>query len=153
MVNISGGVIGSVFEAYSGSNINLLGSDFVLNGVPLDDSLTIDDAFTINDRDVILSGLFADGSAFSFDLSSAVPSDFGFTFDDFFDPDSTLTVTLVSAVLLGDCNLDGEVNFLDIAPFISILSMDTFLAQADCNIDGEVNFLDIAPFIAILSGN
>ena len=115
--------------------------------------MTIDDAFTINDRDVILSGLFADGSAFSFDLSSAVPSDFGFTFDDFFDPDSTLTVTLVSAVLLGDCNLDGEVNFLDISPLIALLTSSNFLEQADCNLDGAVDFLDIAPFIAILTGN
>ena len=54
------------------------------------------------------------------------------------------------AVVLGDCNLDGFVNFLDIAPFISILTSGPFLDQADCNEDGAVNFLDIAPFIELL---
>ena len=56
-------------------------------------------------------------------------------------------------IILGDCNLDGVVDFLDINPFISILSSDSFLDQADCNRDGVVNFLDIAPFIGILAGN
>ena len=56
-------------------------------------------------------------------------------------------------MLLGDCNLDGEVNFLDISPFIVFLSGGTFLEQADCNQDGEVNFMDISPFINILSVN
>ena len=52
---------------------------------------------------------------------------------------------------LGDVNQDGFVNFLDIAPFITILSVGGFEAQADINQDGEVDFLDIAPFISILS--
>ena len=55
--------------------------------------------------------------------------------------------------ILGDANRDGEVTFLDIAPFISILSNASFLEEADCNRDGVVNFLDIAPFIGILAGN
>ena len=55
--------------------------------------------------------------------------------------------------LLGDANCDGEVNFLDITPFILLLSNGDFKAQADVNMDGEVTFLDIAPFIAILSGS
>lgn len=54
-------------------------------------------------------------------------------------------------ILLGDCNLDGEVNFLDIALMIDLLSNGEYRAQADCNEDGAVNFLDIAPFILILS--
>ena len=56
-------------------------------------------------------------------------------------------------VLLGDCNQDGVVDFLDISPLIDILANGPFLAQADCNQDGEVNFLDIGPFIEILTGN
>ena len=50
------------------------------------------------------------------------------------------------AALLGDCNLDGVVNFLDISPFISILSANDFLEEADVNQDGTVDFLDINPF-------
>ena len=62
-------------------------------------------------------------------------------------------VFVSQVIILGDCNQDGEVTFLDIAPFIEILSANSFLDQADCNQDGVVNFLDIARFIEILSGN
>ena len=55
--------------------------------------------------------------------------------------------------ILGDCNQDHVVNFLDISPFIAILSTSGFLEQADCNQDGEVSFRDITRFIAILNGN
>ena len=55
-------------------------------------------------------------------------------------------------ILLGDVNLDGAVDFLDISPFIMALSMGEFQDEADCNEDGMVDFLDISPFIAILSG-
>ena len=56
----------------------------------------------------------------------------------------------VPETLLGDCNLDGVVDFLDISTFISFLSVG-YQAQADINDDGIVNFLDISPFIALLS--
>ena len=56
-------------------------------------------------------------------------------------------------ILLGDCNEDGFLNFLDIAPFIANLTGGGDSDCADCNQDGFVNFLDIAPFIAILSSN
>ena len=115
----------------------------------LDDSLTIGDAFTIVNRNVTLSGLLADGSPFSFDLLT------GNRFSrEYFDPDATLTVTLVPPapeVILGDCDLDGDVDFSDIPPFIDILRAGTFLEQADCNQDGVVNFSDIPAFIAILT--
>ena len=58
-----------------------------------------------------------------------------------------------SKVLRGDINLDGQVDFLDISPFINLLSGGTFQAEGDVDGDLEVNFLDIAPFISILSGN
>lgn len=53
--------------------------------------------------------------------------------------------------LPGDVNLDGIVNFLDISPFISLLSGGGFQLEADVNQDGAVNFLDISPFISLLS--
>ena len=62
-------------------------------------------------------------------------------------------VTTVSSVLKGDVSLDGSVNFLDISPFIGVLTSNDFQLEADCDCDGNVNFLDIAPFIAILAGN
>ena len=57
----------------------------------------------------------------------------------------------VSNFVLGDVDQNGLVNFLDIGPFISILSGDGFLAEADTNEDGMVNFLDISSFIDLLS--
>lgn len=53
--------------------------------------------------------------------------------------------------LLGDVNLDGNVDFLDISPFISILSASGFQDEADLDRNGVVDFLDISPFIGLLS--
>ena len=71
---------------------------------------------------------------------------------------SSIMITFASAndVLLGDTNLDGIVNFLDISPFISILSGGAgfdpqAIANADINQSGGVSFLDISPFIMILA--
>jgi len=151
VVNVSGGSLGDSIRVRGGSAVNLIGSDFVLDGgQPLDGDLTIDNAFVIPIRDVTLSGRFADGTAFSYDLNTAIGNDINL---DFVSADSTLTVTLASAApefLLGDCNLNGVVDFEDIGPFIEILMNDIFLDQADCDRDGEVTFLDIAPFVEIL---
>ena len=55
-------------------------------------------------------------------------------------------------VLLGDVSRDGVVNFLDISPFISLLTMSGFQAEADFDGNNVVDFLDIAPFISALTG-
>ena len=110
VVNISGGSAGDVFDAFLGSEVNLFGSDFILDGVLLDD-LVFGEAFTILDRDVTLSGLLADGSAFSFDLNSGPV--FGQNVD-IFSTGATLTVTSTSVpepssvvILLLGCGLAG----------------------------------------------
>ena len=54
---------------------------------------------------------------------------------------------------IGDVNRDGEINFLDISPFIELLSSGGFQCEADINQDGVVTFLDISPFIGLLSGS
>ena len=59
----------------------------------------------------------------------------------------------MSSFQLGDTNRDGSVNFLDISPFISILSSGRFSAEADVNGDGVINFLDISSFVRLFSGN
>ena len=74
-------------------------------------------------------------------------------------PDFVLNPSLGSATLetdhwpsrLGDLNDDDDVDFLDIAPFISALSNAMYTRTADCNQDCVVDFFDIAPFIAILT--
>ena len=54
-------------------------------------------------------------------------------------------------VLIGDVNLDGVVNLLDVGPFVALLTSGTFQAEADINEDGEVNLLDVGPFVQLLS--
>ena len=60
-------------------------------------------------------------------------------------------IRLTLPFLLGDVNLDGEVNLLDIAPFVQILNVSGFQDEADINQDGVVNLLDVAPFVDLLS--
>jgi len=55
-------------------------------------------------------------------------------------------------ILRGDANLDGDVNLLDIAPFIELIGSNNFLPEADLNNDGTVDLLDVAPFVDLLSG-
>jgi len=102
-VNISGGVFADSFDARSGSTVNLFASEFFLNDTLIDAS-PLGETITIFDRgdDVILSGLFADGTRFDFELtSSAVFSNTR----DFFDSGSTLTITHVAAVPEPGCGL------------------------------------------------
>ena len=92
MVNISGGIFGEDFDAFDGSEVNIFGSEFFIDGLLLD-NLLLDESFTITDRNVELSGLFADGEQFSFDLFSSDLVGSGF-----FSSGATLTVTLTSPV-------------------------------------------------------
>ena len=108
-VNISGGTVGRSFLAESGSEVNLLGSEFFLDGELLD-TLIFDEPFTISDRDVTLSGTLEDGSLFSFGLNSSFVSS-----EDLFELGATLTVTLVETLALaGDFNGDGFVGQADL---------------------------------------
>ena len=52
---------------------------------------------------------------------------------------------------LGDVNLDGAVDFLDIQPLIDLLSFGRFQAEGDMDLDGDVDFLDIPLFIVRLA--
>ncbi len=54
--------------------------------------------------------------------------------------------------LLGDVDKNGSVDFLDISPFIDLLTSGSYQVEADCNEDNVVNFLDIAAFISLLTG-
>ena len=53
--------------------------------------------------------------------------------------------------ILGDVNLDGDVNFFDIQRFVDLLATGEFQAEADFNSSGEITFLDIPLFIEALS--
>jgi hypothetical protein len=53
---------------------------------------------------------------------------------------------------LGDVNLDGEVNGLDVDPFVGLVTSGTFQAEGDMNQDGVVNGLDVDPFVEAVVG-
>ena len=94
----------------------------------------------------------------SFQLDAADPSTFqssGVTYTGNLKDEinAILEANAIEPVLLGDCNFDEVVNFLDIAPFIATLSVGDYLEQADINQDDTVDFLDISPFINLLSSN
>ena len=89
------------------------------------------------------------GPAVFLDGEAAAPDENGMT-------DFTITIPPLPdggpEVLLGDVNTDGVVDFLDISPFIVVLSGGGFQEEADIDQNGVVDFLDISPFIQILSG-
>lgn len=148
VLNVSGGTIGTAFNnppglnVLSGGTVNFTGTDFALDGTPI--ILTPGMPCIVTDRTGTLTGTLSDGETISFNLSATK----GGIFTNFFEAGSTVTV---GSVLLGDVNLDGDVDFSDIAPFIAILVGTGFQAEADINLSGTVDFSDIAPFIMILS--
>ena len=58
----------------------------------------------------------------------------------------------IDNVLLGDLNLDGIVDLLDVNPLIQVICCGSFQAEGDINCDGVVDLLDVDPFVQILTG-
>jgi hypothetical protein len=70
-------------------------------------------------------------------------------------PDEMMTLYDIPpdvTVPLGDVNLDGEVNGLDVDPFVDVLLNGPFQLEADMNEDGEVNGLDVDLFVEAVVG-
>ena len=55
-----------------------------------------------------------------------------------------------SEPLLGDLNLDGEVNGLDVQPFVDVLLSGPYQTEADMNEDRVINGLDVDSFMAAI---
>ena len=53
----------------------------------------------------------------------------------------------------GDINCDGQVDLLDVSPFIDFITNGDYSLKADLNEDGFVNLLDVEPFVDLLSGS
>ena len=52
---------------------------------------------------------------------------------------------------MGDVNGDGNLDLLDVQPFVVVLSSGGFDPAADMNGDGSVDLLDVAGFVDALS--
>ena len=53
---------------------------------------------------------------------------------------------------LGDVNMDGNVDLLDVDPFVAAVLAGEFVCEADANEDGVVDLLDVDPFVALILG-
>ena len=70
----------------------------------------------------------------------------------YFDSSVSILLNQCSGVLLGDVNLDGLFNLLDIQPFVDLLQNFGYQDEADINQDGLVDLLDVEPFVDLLTG-
>ena len=167
-LTISGSVMATTAEIGAAGNV---GNQLILNSTATNaiemlslhenNSLLIEgefNTFDLLDTELGSTELFA-----VLDGNSQLITDLNFdtllrtSFDDTtgFTTFTVITATGPPPITRGDVNLDGVVNFLDISPFITVLTMGNmgeFQAQADLNDDGIVNFLDISPFIIALTG-
>ena len=102
------------------------------------------------------------GDAFDLMVATSISGEFagvelttdGICADDFelvYELDRVTLQFNSDVIRVGDVNLDGAVDFLDISPFIQALTSGAFQSEADINKSGEVDFLDIAGFIALLT--
>lgn len=131
VVNIRGGTFGDDIRFDSGSEINLFGSGFQFAGQALDAFLQPGIASTLAAEGNVLSGIFADGSAFTFDFSDS----------DILSSGATLTLTLVGA-LAGDYNQDGTVDAADYTIWRKAFGADDVDLTADGNGDGQITEAD-----------
>ena len=55
-------------------------------------------------------------------------------------------------VLVGDLNCDGNIDLLDVGPFVDLLTSGGFDPKGDINGDTFVDLLDVGPFVELLTG-
>ena len=89
-------------------------------------------------------------SSIDFALSSSDHGDFGMHTPAYFALDGLRF--MADSPLLGDLNGDGQVDGLDVEPFVDALLDGPFQAAADMNEDTVVNGLDVDPFVAAVIG-
>ena len=143
------------------SNADYLEVNAIINGSLsaqiLDaETLEVIDGFSLAESTQLLPGDYLDGRlgwAGGRSMAELDGQEVQFQFQ--FQDSSVFSFSVASTPepILGDVNLDETLSFLDISPFISILSAGDFQEEADINQDGRVDFLDISPFINILAGS
>ena len=62
-------------------------------------------------------------------------------------------IDVVDSYILGDVNLDGSIDLLDVSTFVERLDEGDFQLEADTNFDQVVNLLDVPGFVELLVGD
>ena len=65
--------------------------------------------------------------------------------------DGEALIVGASDILLGDVNCDGQVDLLDVQPFVDLLVDGEYSVKADMNQDGLLDLLDVDEFILALN--
>jgi len=171
-VNIASG-IGAIDPVMTSSGprdpvLQLTGGTLdIIYGQDISDAPSVVGGVGVGARVLIADGTFASAGmppAFGMDgalasqglfLDVAAPGPFG----DALDPDSMLinpAVDVTPGFVLGDVDMNGVVDGLDIPPFIALVTGGGFLLEADVfpffAPDGVVDGLDIPNFITLVSG-
>ncbi|MCA9238797.1 MAG: hypothetical protein KDA37_01295, partial [Planctomycetales bacterium] len=133
---IAGGVLDYEVDLLAGAELEIIATDFLLDGIPLAD-LAPGESLVWTERGGLLSGTFVSGQSFEFDLSASSNS----FRSDYFDPTATLVLT---RILAGDFDRSGAVDAGDYSQWL--LEYGAEVAKigdgADANYDGVVNAAD-----------
>ena len=60
------------------------------------------------------------------------------------------TVSIDDSTLVGDVNLDGSVDVLDVVSIVNIILDDSYTSYGDINADGELDVIDIVLLIEMI---
>ena len=172
LYNLEGDFPSGLGESVSGAgDVNGDGVPDLIVGAPSDGNMElVDDGYFFSGSAQVFSGL--DGSVIYNFVGDSIGDSFGWSVsglgdingdgvDDFvvgagvrigFTGDGYVRVFVsqITPLLKGDVDLDGDVDFDDIGPFIAALQAGVFQAEADCDCSTVVDFADIPAFIAIL---
>jgi hypothetical protein len=154
-VNVASGIVRPRFELFDGSAVNISGGEVAFNGILLHEGsltnlygrnfaldgveivgLTPGEPFVLTDRQSVLSGVLADGTSFSFPLTNVAGGSPRLV-------DGIVTLNFAPETLVGDYNLDGQVNTADYTTWRN--SVGQSIAPgigADGNFDGGVDRAD-----------
>jgi hypothetical protein len=90
-------------------------------------------------------------------IAGGLITGYGLVGNVYMDYNATVNKTFVRAAFvpefdLGDVNRDGDVNGLDVDPFVDLVLTGSYQDEADMNEDTVVNGLDVDPFVAAIVG-
>ncbi|MCA9259383.1 MAG: PEP-CTERM sorting domain-containing protein [Planctomycetales bacterium] len=132
---VTGGSFESEVWVQGESELELVGTEFAIDGVPLAD-LDLGSPSLVDQRNVQLTGLLLDGSPFSFDLNEVLA--FG---EDWFPAQAALKLTLVFP---GDFDFDGTIALSDFSLLKENFGAAGGPADGDANGDGRVDLADFS---------